>query len=108
MEPTLSCVDANGKAAGMGPLTGGLPFAVSTGAARALLGRPPCTALATLGAALSFELAVGVNGRCWVAAADVATTILVVNALQAAATLPPVRASELVGAMLAAHADRAT
>ncbi len=105
VEPTLSCVDAAGKSAGMGPLLGGLPFSVSTGAARALLARPPCAALATLGAAASFELAVGVNGRCWVSAPDVGTTILVAQALTQAATLPPAHASSMVAAMLAQHAD---
>jgi exosome complex component RRP40 len=105
VEPLLSCVDGSGKSAGMGPLLSGLPFTVSTGAARELLARPPCAALAALGAAASFELVVGANGRCWVAAADVATTVLVSNALQAAATLAPDRAAILVKAMLAQHAD---
>jgi exosome complex component RRP40 len=105
VEPTLSCVDAAGKSAGMGPLLGGLPFSVSTGAARVLLARPPCAALATLGAAASFELAVGVNGRCWVSAPDVGMTILVAQALAQAATLPPAHASSMVAAMLAQHAD---
>jgi hypothetical protein len=59
--------DAAGKACGtMGPLLGGLPFTVSTGGARVLLARPPCAALAALGAAVAFELVVGANGRCWV------------------------------------------
>ncbi len=108
VEPQLSCVDASGKAAGMGPLLGGLPFSVSTGAARALLARPPGPALAALGAAASFELVVGANGRCWVSAPDVATTVLVANALQATALLAPERASALVAAMLAQHAERGT
>lgn len=34
------------------------------------------------GAALKFELAVGLNGRVWVASPDVQTTIVVVNAVQ--------------------------
>jgi KH domain len=36
----------------------------------------------TAGAALKFELAVGLNGRVWVAATDTTTTILVANAIQ--------------------------
>ena len=104
-DPLLSCVDAGGKAAGMGPLLGGLPFAVPTGAARALLARPPAAALAALGGAVPFELVVGVNGRCWVSAADVATTVLVSTVLPAAAELPDEAAEALVAAALVAHAE---
>jgi exosome complex component RRP40 len=103
-DPQLSCVDASGKASGMGPLLGGLPFNVPTGGARTLLARPPCAALAALGAAVAFELVVGANGRCWVSAADVATTVLVVNALRQAVDRTPEQGVELVAAMLAAHA----
>ena len=104
-DPQLSCVDAAGKASGMGPLLGGLPFTVSTGGARLLLARPPCAALAALGAAVAFELVVGANGRCWVSAADVATTVLVVNALQQAVERTPEQGVALVAALLAAHAE---
>ena len=104
-DPQLSCVDAAGKASGMGPLLGGLPFTVSTGAVRLLLARPPCAALAALGAAVAFELVVGANGRCWVSAADVTTTVLVVNALQQAVERTPEQGVALVAALLAAHAD---
>ena len=89
----------------MGPLLGGLPFTVSTGGARLLLARPPCAALAALGAAVAFELVVGAHGRCWVSAADVATTVLVVNALQQAVERTPEQSLALVDALLAAHAD---
>lgn len=34
------------------------------------------------GAALKFELAVGLNGRVWVTAPDAMTTIMVANAIQ--------------------------
>jgi exosome complex component RRP40 len=100
-EPLLSCTDAGGKAAAFGPLTAGLPFALQTRAARALLARPPPRALAALGAALSFELVVGVNGRCWVHAAAVQDTVLVANALQQAADMVPEQALALVQALLA-------
>ena len=70
-----------------------------------LLARPPCAALAALGAAVAFELVVGANGRCWVSAADVSTTVLVVNALQQAVHRTPDEGVELVAALVAAHAD---
>lgn len=106
-DPQLTCVDGSGKAAGMGPLLGGLPFELPTGAARCLLARPPPPALAALGAALAFELVVGVNGRCWVAATDCATCVLVAAALRDGAARPE-QAEALVAAMLAVHAQGRT
>lgn len=44
---------------------------------RCSLLRPLCA-----GAALKFELAVGLNGRVWVTAPDTVTTIMVANAIQ--------------------------
>ena len=38
--------------------------------------------MACAGAALKFELAVGLNGRVWVTAPDTTTTIMVANAIQ--------------------------
>lgn len=40
--------------------------------------------LATLGASIKFELAVGQNGRVWVSAPNAALTVLVASALQQA------------------------
>jgi exosome complex component RRP40 len=102
-EPTLACTDVAGKAAGLGPLDGGLPFEVDTAAARALLARPPPPALGALGGSLAFELVVGVNGRCWVKAKDVASTLLVAQALTTASGLPPEEGAELVRDLLARH-----
>ena len=99
-EATLACTDVAGKAAGYGPLTGGLPFDMDTGAARQLLSRPPPPALAALGAALAFELVVGVNGRCWVNAAEVGTCVLVAQALQETAGLGSVECCSRVQEML--------
>ena len=99
-DATLACTDVAGKAAGYGPLTGGLPFELDTGAARQLLSRPPPPALAALGAALAFELVVGVNGRCWVNAAEVATCVLVAQALQATAGVDGVTACQVVQELL--------
>jgi KH domain len=44
------------------------------------------------GAALKFELAVGLNGRVWVAASDTLTTIMVANAIQQAEALSEAQA----------------
>jgi hypothetical protein len=66
IDPELCCTDASGKAAGFGPLNGGYIFECSTGLARVLLSKPTCPVLEALGKSLSFEIAVGMNGRVWV------------------------------------------
>ncbi|KAL5713593.1 hypothetical protein ACHQM5_015655 [Ranunculus cassubicifolius] len=81
INPELSCVDANGKAAEFGPLKEGYTFESSTGLARMLLSSPTCPVLESLGKKLSFEIAVGLNGRVWVNAESPSSIILVANAL---------------------------
>ncbi|TYI36132.1 putative exosome complex component rrp40 isoform X4 [Gossypium hirsutum] len=65
MNPELSCTDASGKAAEFGPLKDGYMFETSTGLSRKLLSSPTCPVLEALGKKLSFEIAVGLNGRVW-------------------------------------------
>ncbi|XP_010542170.1 PREDICTED: putative exosome complex component rrp40, partial [Tarenaya hassleriana] len=81
MNPELSCTDASGKAAEFGPLRDGFMFETSTGLARMLLSSPTCPVLETLGKKLSFEIAVGLNGRVWVNAASPRAVIIVANAI---------------------------
>lgn len=81
MEPEIECMDAHGKSSGFGPLTGGYMFSCTTGLARVLLSNPPCPILSALGTALSYEIAVGINGRVWSKAEDAQTTILVSNSI---------------------------
>lgn len=88
-DPELSCTDASGKSAGFGPLKGGYIFECSTGLARGLLSKPTPPVLEVLGKNLSFEIAVGLNGRVWVNAPKVATTITVSNAIQKSEFLSP-------------------
>lgn len=66
VNPELSCTDASGKAAEFGPLKDGYMFETSTGLSRMLLSSPPFPVLEALGKKLSFEIAVGLNGRVWV------------------------------------------
>ncbi|THG16054.1 hypothetical protein TEA_005589 [Camellia sinensis var. sinensis] len=91
MNPELSCTDgwfsfwtsnsilymasmccllftSTGKVAEYGPLKDGFTFESSTGLARMLLSSPTCPVLEGLGKKLSFEIAVGLNGRVWVRA----------------------------------------
>ncbi|KAE8681310.1 PNAS-3 related isoform 2 [Hibiscus syriacus] len=81
MNPELSCTDANGKAAEFGPLKDGYMFETSTGLSRKLLSSPTCPVLEALGKKLSFEIAVGLNGRVWVNAASPDTIVVVANAI---------------------------
>lgn len=71
MEVELSCVNpSTGKAEpdGLGPLTGGMLFEVSTGFADRLLKKQGVNCMDELGARLAggFEIAVGRNGKVWV------------------------------------------
>ncbi|KAF6157377.1 hypothetical protein GIB67_004315 [Kingdonia uniflora] len=87
MNPELSCTDANGKAAEFGPLKDGYTFETSTGLSRILLSSPTCPILEALGKKLSFEIAVGLNGRVWVNAESPSTVILVSNAIMTSESL---------------------
>jgi exosome complex component RRP40 len=101
LPPELSCVDGAGAAAGFGPLKEGTVVAAGTAGARALLERPAPRALAALGEALEFELAVGVNGRVWVHAASTGTVVTVAAALEACEGRTPAAAAAAVVALLA-------
>ncbi|XP_020218155.1 putative exosome complex component rrp40 isoform X1 [Cajanus cajan] len=87
MNPELSCTDASGKAAEFGALKDGYMFECTTGLSRMLLSSPTCPVLDALGKKLSFEIAVGLNGRVWVNAASPPTTIIVANAIMNSETL---------------------
>ncbi|KAK9669425.1 hypothetical protein RND81_13G128900 [Saponaria officinalis] len=89
MNPELSCTDAMGKAAEFGPLNDGFMFETSTGLSRTLLSSPPCPLLEGLGKRLSFEIAVGLNGRVWVNAESPAKVILVSNAIMKSGSASP-------------------
>ncbi|XP_031406761.1 putative exosome complex component rrp40 isoform X2 [Punica granatum] len=85
--PELSCTDASGKAAEFGPLKDGFMFECSTGLSRMMLSSPTCPVLEEFGKKLSFEVAVGLNGRVWVNAASPATVIVVSNAIMKSESL---------------------
>eukprot|EP00232_Nephroselmis_pyriformis_P026659 CAMPEP_0182857518 /NCGR_PEP_ID=MMETSP0034_2-20130328/3095_1 /TAXON_ID=156128 /ORGANISM="Nephroselmis pyriformis, Strain CCMP717" /LENGTH=243 /DNA_ID=CAMNT_0024988759 /DNA_START=103 /DNA_END=831 /DNA_ORIENTATION=- len=100
LEPAIACVDAHGKSSGFGPLEGGYVFECTTGLARSLLARPPCTVLTALNKKIAFELAVGQNGRVWVNTGSPAETILVSNAILNAEFLTPAQTERMVGKLL--------
>eukprot|EP00249_Psilotum_nudum_P013717 c24474_g1_i2 orf=718-1503(-) len=100
MTPELSCTDVTGKASGFGPLKNGYTFECSTGLARALLSRPTYPVLDALGNSLSFEIAIGLNGRIWVNSASPSTTILVSNAIMNAEFLSATQQRTMVQKLL--------
>lgn len=55
---------------------------MSTLLAGNLLSKPPHPSLVILGASIKFEIAIGLNGWCWVNSSNPASTILVVNTIK--------------------------
>ncbi|XP_077253667.1 uncharacterized protein LOC143892715 [Tasmannia lanceolata] len=100
MNPELSCTDASGKASEFGPLKDGYMFESSTGLARMLLSSPTCPALEELGKRLSFEIAIGLNGRVWVNASTPSTVIVVTNTIMKAEFLTGVQQRILVSKVI--------
>lgn len=77
-------------------MKGGNTVECSTGLARKLLGSPPAPVLAALGASVKYEIAIGINGRLWVNADNVVTTILVTNAITNSEFLSPAQTEMMV------------
>ncbi|KAG6686570.1 hypothetical protein I3842_11G026900 [Carya illinoinensis] len=100
MNPELSCTDASGKAAEFGQLKDGYMFESSTGLSRTLLSSPTCPVLDALGKKLSFEIAVGLNGRVWVNATSPSTVIVVANAIMNSESLSAVQQRIMVEKLL--------
>ncbi|KAH9776138.1 Ribosomal RNA-processing protein 40 [Citrus sinensis] len=98
MNPELSCTDASGKAAEFGLLKDGYMFETSTGLSRMLLSSPTCPVLEELGKQLSFEIAVGLNGR--VNAESPSTVVLVSNAIMNSESLSAVQQKIMVDKLL--------
>jgi len=89
MDPELECVSAStGKSDGLGPLIGGMVFPVSLVMARRLMLPKPgdqgqLVLLEELGGAgVSFEIAVGRNGKVWVDSKGVKSTLAIGKMIQ--------------------------
>ncbi|KAJ8306634.1 hypothetical protein KUTeg_017179 [Tegillarca granosa] len=84
MEPELVCIDSNGKSGGLGVIgrDGGYMFQTSLNLVQKIL-NPDCVLLKLLGKRLSFEVAIGMNGRLWIKARSVSETIAIANAISA-------------------------
>lgn len=82
-EPELVCVNSSGKKGRLGVLSDGFLFHCSLNLCRMIL-RPECPLLSAISKEMSYEIAVGVNGRIWVKARTINETIAVGNAILAA------------------------
>ncbi|KAA8909139.1 hypothetical protein TRICI_004616 [Trichomonascus ciferrii] len=88
IEGEMECFDATtGKAAGFGELKGGYVFEVSLAYARELLFKNP-RILSAIGESVSYEIAIGVNGKIWIDAPDNKTILKVAQCIQASQDIP--------------------
>jgi len=78
MEPELSCMSSRNKADGYGELEGGFHFLCPLEHARSLLD-DNCTLLKSIGKAIPYEIAVGMNGRVWINSGSKKHTCLIAN-----------------------------
>ena len=113
LEPVLTCVDALGRAGGLGQLSEGSLVNVSTAMARRLLqGGQASPVLEALGdAGLQFDMAVGANGLIWLLAAggtpdSISNLILISNALESSEKLSDQQQRVLVAHLLSSNRAR--
>lgn len=84
MEPELVCVDSYFKAGKLGLLSnGGFVWGCSMGLVTRLL-NPENPLLATLGKKVTYEIAIGMNGKVWIHAKTTKDILKVVRCLEAA------------------------
>merc|ERR1712071_25996 len=84
MEPELVCVNSFGESAGLGILpANGFMFTVPLHHIRKIL-NPKCSLMKNLGRGISFEVAVGMNGRIWIKAKTLKQTMTVAKVISLA------------------------
>ncbi|AGO11587.1 AaceriADL196Wp [[Ashbya] aceris (nom. inval.)] len=89
LEAELECMDSStGRDAGFGLLDGGMVAEVSLGFARELLLNETFPLLPELARHAQFEVAIGVNGKIWVKAETLRTTLGCVRAIEACQVRP--------------------
>jgi exosome complex component RRP40 len=95
LDPEVVCVNAAGKADGMGELLEGYMITCSLGMASSLTNNNH-PILKRVSEIIPFELVAGVNGRVWVKASTIKSQILLMNLIQSADGLPPSELSSLI------------
>ncbi|CAG0895944.1 unnamed protein product [Darwinula stevensoni] len=81
MEPELVCMDSAGRKRGLGPLEEGFLITLPLHTARRLLSSD-WPLLHLLGREISYEAAVGLNGRVWIKGRTIKDTLAVATALE--------------------------
>ncbi|KAJ3039922.1 exosome non-catalytic core subunit rrp40 [Rhizophlyctis rosea] len=106
MEPEIECLNQSTKKAdGYGEIKGGHLFRVSLAMARSLLD-PSSPLLKLLSQSFPFEIAVGMNGRIWINAAQTIQVITAANILQKADGKPVDKVEKLIRAELKQMKER--
>lgn len=81
METELVCIDALGKKCKMGVLeSDGFLFTCSLNLIRKIL-NPNCPLLKYLGKEVPYEIAIGMNGKVWIKAKNIKSTIAIASAI---------------------------
>lgn len=106
VEAEMECFDATtGKAGGFGELNGGYIVEVSLGYARFLLFEEGAELLSRIGEKVSFETAIGVNGKVWITAADNLTVLKIAELIKKCESLPLEQGLKLIGKAKLANSD---
>ncbi|KAL0218708.1 hypothetical protein P9112_004361 [Eukaryota sp. TZLM1-RC] len=95
VETELSCLSTEGKADGFGHLTGGYLVNVPISFCRKVL-RSKEGPVSKLGKSLSFELAVGLNGKIWINSPSCQVTLFVANILKKVGEVTSTKQQEVI------------
>lgn len=100
VETELVCVDKNGKKDGLGVLPrGGYMMKVPINICRRLLA-PDSRISELLGQKYRFEKAIGLNGRIWIRAKSLQTTILISNFIKQLEYIPNTKQEDVCNLLL--------
>lgn len=99
IEAEMECVDGTtGKAEGFGELKEGYIVSVGLGYARALLSGG-AKVLEQIGDKITYDVAIGMNGKVWVKSTDDLATLKVAQCIQKAETISSKELEELVASL---------
>jgi exosome complex component RRP40 len=107
MEAELSCISPHIKAEWVtgqtffGPLTAGVCTSVSLSTARRLLTAAAGGVLELCGSHVSYEVAVGMNGRVWIQCANPLAAVLIINAIANSAHMSQQQTADMVRQLFA-------
>lgn len=100
MEPELVCIDANGKANGLGVLKDGFMFKVDLEVARRLLAGSNQFLRQLSKHVPPYEITIGLNGRIWIKTNSCKQTIFLVDAINKYAEIPDLETENFIKSLL--------